>query len=60
MTYTDPDGAADIAQARILINPAARKTDGFYGFYDAVTNKLYLYDNAGTGLLGGFAPEAPT
>ena len=40
MTYSDPDGVSDIAQARILIQRAARRTDGLYGFYDAVTNKL--------------------
>ena len=56
MNYSDPDGVADIVQARILVNPAARKVNGLYGFYDVRANKLYLYNNAGTSLLGGFAP----
>lgn len=58
-TYGDPDGQADIAQARIVIGANALKERSLYGFYDAVANKLFLYDDTGTKLLGGFAPGSP-
>lgn len=54
--YGDPDGVANIAQARILINASLRGAQALYGFYDRVANKLYLYNDAGDALVGGFAP----
>lgn len=55
-TYGDPDGQGDIAQARVVIGANAAKERALYGFYDALANKLFLYDDSGTKVVGGFAP----
>ncbi len=55
-TFTDPNGWQDISLARLLINTSIKGSSGGYLLYYPATNKLYLYNDAGTGLLGGYAP----
>ncbi len=54
--YSDPDGYADLKEARILINRSNLMAKCFYAYYDRSTNKLYLRNDAGSQWLGGFAP----
>jgi len=55
-TYSDPDGWQNIQYVFLLINPSASGTNGFYGYYNQNTNKLYLRNDANNTWLGGFAP----
>ncbi|MDQ3815151.1 MAG: hypothetical protein M3347_14585, partial [Armatimonadota bacterium] len=54
--YSDPNGATDIADARILISPNGSGNNALLGRYDRSTNKLYLMNDSSTGFTGGFAP----
>jgi hypothetical protein len=53
--YSDADGYADIKQAYLKIHTAA---SGIYLRYDRTTNKLYLYNDAGTATAGNCTPGA--
>jgi beta propeller repeat protein len=55
-TYTDPDSWQDIYSARFIIDSNTDEINCFCGYYDQNTNKLYLKNDAGTVLLGGYAP----
>jgi CSLREA domain-containing protein len=55
-TYSDPDGAADLSEARIHIGVSLKDSAALEGDYNASTNKLYLRNKANTAWLGGFAP----
>ena len=55
-TYTDPDGYLNISQAKLIINTSTAAANCFYGYYDCAAKKLYLYNNAGTSTVGGYAP----
>lgn len=56
--HSDPNGNADITQAILQMNTNASAVGGLRCFYDGLKNLLYLSDEAGTGLIGGFAPGA--
>jgi hypothetical protein len=51
--YHDADGYADIKQAYLRVHNEA---NGIYLRYDRTTNKLYLYNNAGTATVGSCMP----
>ncbi len=48
MAATDTDGYVDLRTTRILINAVKRTFSACYIIYDALTNKVYLYDDTGT------------
>jgi hypothetical protein len=54
--YSDINGATDIAQANIRVSVHNVLNSNLCANYDSVANLLYLYDDAGTTRLGGFAP----
>ncbi|MDQ3815969.1 MAG: hypothetical protein M3347_18830, partial [Armatimonadota bacterium] len=54
--YVDPNGATDIADARLLISADGDGVNDLYARYDRVNNKLYLMNNAGTGFMGPVTP----
>ena len=55
-TYSDADTSLNIQYAYFLINTAVSGANGFYGYYDRGTNKLYLRNDTNTAWLGGFNP----
>jgi hypothetical protein len=54
--YSDDGGASDITTARIMVSGGLSSSHSLYGYYNSGTNKLYLFNDAGTALLGGFTP----
>lgn len=52
---TDVDGATDITNSQFIVNTNTVATNSVWCYYNAVTNKLYLKNDAGT-FIGGFAP----
>ena len=54
--YRDQNGVADIQNARLQVSNIFDSRFGAQVYYLASTNKLYLYNDAGNALLGGFAP----
>ncbi len=57
-TLADPDGATDIATARLLVSTSLSQVKAVSLKYVASTNRLYLLDDAGTTWRGGLAPGA--
>jgi hypothetical protein len=55
-TYVDANGATDIATARLMVSGTLSNKYSLYGYYDCVANRLYLFNDLGKGLIGGFAP----
>jgi hypothetical protein len=55
-TYSDANGAANIASAYLLVNSTIAFNNGLYCYYQPSTNKLYLRNDANTAWLGGFTP----
>jgi len=55
-TFTDADGWTNIKSAHFLINIGVDGKNCFYGFYNRVTNKLYIRNESNTASLGGYAP----
>lgn len=55
-TYSDANGWQDIKSAYLIINTSAPSKNGFYGYYERGTNKLYLRNDANTAWFGGYAP----
>ena len=55
-TYKDPNGYSDIAFAGILINTKASASNCLLAYYNRATNKLFIYNDSGTGATGGYAP----
>jgi len=49
LTYSDPNGATDLSTVRVDFSPVVSTANSCYVLYNASTNRLYLYDNAGTG-----------
>jgi hypothetical protein len=47
-TYSDPDGHANLANVRFLINSSLTSQGGAYFVYSQNTNKFYMGDNAST------------
>ncbi|HVF10308.1 MAG TPA: hypothetical protein VNA16_05875, partial [Abditibacteriaceae bacterium] len=52
--YADTSGANDITQAYLRVGNSS--ANALFGYYNAVTNKLYLLNDANSAWLGGFAP----
>ncbi len=57
-TYQDADGAGNLAEAEMLVNVRVGAANSVFVRYDALTNKLYLLNDAGTTWLGGLSPGA--
>jgi Tol biopolymer transport system component len=57
-TYSDPDGAGNLANCYLLMNTSLNPVNGVFVRYDANTNKLYLKNDANTAWVGGYAPGA--
>lgn len=55
-TYTDPDGPSDIRYAGLLINTTVSPIGCFYGYYWPGSNTLYVWDDSGHAMTGGYAP----
>lgn len=56
VTYTDADGWQNMSFLHLRVNTTNTGANGFYGYYNRGTNKLYLAADAGTYWVGGFAP----
>jgi CSLREA domain-containing protein len=59
-TYSDPDGAADLSEARIYVSTDLDGAPALQGYYNVGANKLYLRNKANTAWLGGYAPGSST
>jgi len=55
-SYSDTNGYAHLQTVRLLINKGLTSVSAVYAYYNQNTNKLYLYNDAGSSSLGGFAP----
>jgi len=55
-TYTDSDSYRNIQLAYLLFNSKLSTTGGVYVYYNPLTNKLYLRNDANNAWLGGFLP----
>jgi hypothetical protein len=55
-TYSDANGAADISLVRVLVNASLTNANALYAVYNVAENKLYLFNDSGSALSGGFAP----
>ena len=55
-SYSDPDGASNIADARLLIGTSTSDTRAVQLRYDANGNRLYLKDDNSSAWLGGVSP----
>ena len=54
--HSDPEGAATLRGAYLLLNEVLEGRNGVYLWYDRSVNKLYLRDSANASWLGGAAP----
>jgi hypothetical protein len=54
--YSDADGYANLKQVYLLVNATASVANGIVLLHDRTVNKLYLYNDAGTGYVGSCAP----
>ncbi|GEM_PF-4311074 len=59
-TFSDPNGYQNIRYVYFLMNISLNGKNCFYGYYNRATNRLYLYNDTGTALLGGYAPGSAT
>jgi peptidyl-prolyl cis-trans isomerase B (cyclophilin B) len=55
-TFTDLDGASDIAGCRVLINTDLSSARGIFLDFDLKANRMFLRDDLNTAWLGGHAP----
>jgi len=55
-TYSDPDGASDLAHVFFLMNTNLVGANSIYAWYNANANKLYLQSDNNTVSIGGYAP----
>jgi CSLREA domain-containing protein len=55
-TYSDPDGATDLTEARIYVSSSLSGAPALQGYYNAGNNRLYLRNAANTAWLGGYGP----
>ena len=55
-TFYDPEGAANLDNARMLINVRLGAAGAFYGHYDQDRNLVRLGNDSGTGVGAGFTP----
>jgi Abnormal spindle-like microcephaly-assoc'd, ASPM-SPD-2-Hydin/Beta-propeller repeat len=49
--YSDPNGVSDLSAVRLLFNTSLNVTSACYVEYSPATNKMYLYNDAGTAWL---------
>jgi hypothetical protein len=56
LTYSDAAGHADIQSVRAIFHQQIQAENSCYLYYTKADNKLSLYDNSGTVLLGGITP----
>lgn len=54
--YSDSDGWQNLMTVNLLINTIANGGYCFSAYYNQNTNKLYLWNDSGTAVLGGYAP----
>jgi len=54
--YTDTDGYASLRNLHFLVNATLDGANGIWLMYVRPANKLYLYNNAGTGFVGTCTP----
>ncbi len=54
--HRDLDGVNNISYAMISVGATTSAVNVLRGYYNAVSNKLYLRDDANSAWLGGFAP----
>lgn len=55
-TFTDLDGAFDMADCRVLINTDLSSARGIFLDFDLKANRIFLRDDLNTAWLGGHAP----
>ncbi len=55
-SFSDPNGAADVSSAYLLLNTTLEARNAVYLWYDAAGNRLFIRDDASTKWLGGVAP----
>ena len=51
INYADPSGAADLSEVFVLFNTTLNPSNACYVGYVVATNKMYLYNDAGTAFL---------
>jgi hypothetical protein len=49
--FSDPNGVPDLKSVSILLNTSVKLSSGCFVIYEPASNKMYLYNNAGTALL---------
>ena len=54
--YSDADGYANLKQVHFLVNTTASGANGIRLLHDRTVNKLYLFNDAGTGYVGSCTP----
>jgi hypothetical protein len=54
--YSDPNGLSDLSDALLLFNTTKAKSDACAVIYLPASNKMFLYDDAGTGFKNGVTP----
>lgn len=52
--YSDANGNGNLSQVLLRVGPGT--ADGFRAFYNPLTNKLFVLNDAGTAFTGGIAP----
>ena len=52
-SYADNNGYSDIKTAICQVNTSTNRKKAFCGYYNRTTNRLYLYNDAGTGFVPG-------
>jgi hypothetical protein len=56
MVYSDPNGISDLKNVLVVFNTSVSVASSCSVVYTPATNKMYLYDNAGTALDAGVTP----
>ncbi len=56
MVYSDPNGTSDLNEVLVLVNTSATLANSCAVTYTPATNKMYLYNNAGTGFSTAVVP----
>jgi ELWxxDGT repeat protein len=56
MVYSDPNGTSDLNEVLVLLNTSVSLANSCTVAYTPASNKMYLYNNAGTGLSTAVVP----
>lgn len=56
LVYSDPNGLSDLGYAAVLFNTSAKATNTCAVVYSLAANKLYIFNDAGTGYSNGVIP----